>query len=137
MVLHCLKCDSINLFPFLLVPPHWAGNQAGEKLLLCHQDVLIPSYLCCLQQLGYNIYYIYKIEINIGNSVTSKCIVLIIHLFSQENLLQNSAFNGIYANTRALNGIPPMGSNTLNRTSLMSTGSREMMSGSYMGMKTF
>ena len=39
--------------------------------------------------------------------------------------MQNSGFNGIYANTRALNGIPPIGSNTLNRTSLMSTGSSE------------
>ena len=50
---------------------------------------------------------------------------LINRFYSQENLLQNSAFNGIYANTRGLNGIPPMGSNILNRTSLMSTGSSE------------
>ena len=46
-------------------------------------------------------------------------------LLKQENILQNNTFNGIYANTRALNGIPQFGTNTINRTSLMSTGSSE------------
>ena len=49
--------------------------------------------------------------------------VLYFHL--QENILPNSSFNGIYANTRALNGINSIGNSTINRTSLMSTGSSE------------
>ena len=46
-------------------------------------------------------------------------------IYFQENILPNSTFNGIYANTRALNGVHPTGNSTINRTSLMSTGSSE------------
>ena len=46
-------------------------------------------------------------------------------MYLQENLLQGTTITGIYANTKTLNGVPSLGNSTLNRSSLMSTGSSE------------
>ena len=39
--------------------------------------------------------------------------------------MQNTVVSGIYANTQTLNGVQRLGNNTINRSSLMSTGSSE------------